>query len=313
MTVKLGVVMDPIQNIHYKKDTTLGMLLEAQKRGWELYYFETKNLMILDGVPFGDARKLKVYADENKWYSFEGVEQIPLADLDIMLMRKDPPFNEEYIYSTYILEHAERRGVLVANKPQSLRDANEKLFATYFPECTPPTLVTQEVSKLHDFWRVHGDIVCKPLNSMGGTSVFRLKNDDVNSNVIFETLTQGESIYIMAQQFVPEIVSGDKRILLINGEPFPYALARVPQTGDWRGNLAVGAKGVVQPLTERDQYICSRLKDTLRERGLYFVGIDVIGDYLTEVNVTSPTGLRELESETGKNIAAQFLDALKIT
>lgn len=312
MTIKLGIVMDPIATINYKKDSTLAMLWEAEKRGWEIYYFELPNLYLRDGIPFGDAKLLKVQHDPAKWYTFSGEKnQMPLADLDIILMRKDPPFSEEYIYATYILEHAERRGVLVANRPQSLRDANEKLYATYFPDCCPATIVTQKIDKLRAFWQEHGDVVCKPLNSMGGDSVFRIKKDDVNANVIFETLTHNQSVYIMAQRFLPEIVHGDKRILLIDGEVFPHVLARVPQSGDWRGNLVAGAKGVVQALTERDKYICSQLSPVLRDRGLYFVGIDVIGDCLTEVNVTSPTGIRQLEEATGENISAILFDKLE--
>lgn len=310
--IKLGVVMDPLDTINYQKDTTLAFLWEAAARGWEIYYFELQDLFLLDGVPFGNSRLLQVYRDPQKWYSIDDNKKpIALADLNIILMRKDPPFNEKYIYATYILEHADRRGVVVANKPQSLRDANEKLYTTYFPECTPPTMVTQQIDKLMEFWHERQDIVCKPLDSMGGNSIFRVKKDDVNARVIFETLTHDQSTYIMAQQFIPEIVDGDKRILMIDGEAFPHALARVPQAGDWRGNLVVGAKGKVQPLTDRDRFICSQLGPILRERGLYFVGLDVIGDYLTEVNVTSPTGVRQLEEGTGENISAMLLDVLE--
>lgn len=310
MTVRLGVIMDPIGSIHYKKDSTLAMLWEAQARGWEIHYFELKDLYLRDGVPFGEARKLQVSHDANNWYTFEDKQTIPLEKLDVVLMRKDPPFNEEYIYATYILEHAERQGVLVVNRPQSLRDANEKLFATYFPQCSPPALVTQSKDKLFAFWKEHKDIVCKPLNSMGGTLVFRLQEHDVNANVIFDTLTENETKYIMAQRFIPEIKSGDKRILIIDGEAVPHVLARVPQGNDWRGNLAVGAKGVVQPLSERDQYICQQVGPVLRERGLYFVGIDVIGDYLTEINVTSPTGIREIDAGAGINVSGLLMDAI---
>lgn len=312
MSIKLGVVMDPIASIHYKKDSTLAMLWEAQARGWEIHYFEQKNLFLRDGLPFGDTRLLKVEHNPTKWFEFQGEEKtIPLTDLDVILMRKDPPFNEKYIYTTYILEHAEQHGVLVVNRPQALRDANEKLFATYFPQCTPKTLVTQEAEKLRAFWQDQGDIICKPLNSMGGASVFRLRENDVNANVIFEMLTHNQTSYIMAQEFIPEIKDGDKRILLINGEPVPHVLARVPQGDDWRGNLAVGAKGFVQPLTERDRFICSQVGPVLRERGLYFVGIDVIGNYLTEINVTSPTGIRELDSELNSNISAELFDVIE--
>lgn len=312
MTIKLGVIMDPIGSINYKKDSTLAMLWEAQARGWELYYFEQKDMIMRDGFPYADVKSLKVMKDPARWFEFTSEKStLPLADLDIILMRKDPPFNAEYIYSTYILEHAERLGVLVVNRPQSLRDANEKLFAAHFPQCSPSALVTQRVDKLHEFWREHKDIVCKPLDGMAGTFVFRLAENEINANVIFEVLTKNESTYIMAQKFIPEIKSGDKRILLIDGEPLPYVLARVPQANDWRGNLAAGAKGVVQPLTERDQWICSQVGPELKKRGLYFVGIDVIGDYLTEVNVTSPTGIREIENAANINISAILFDKLE--
>lgn len=311
MTKKLGVVMDPIGSIHYKKDSTLAMLWESQARGYEIYYMEQRDLFMRDGVPYADARRLQVAKDPDNWYQLEDHVRIPLSQLDLILMRKDPPFNEEYIYTTYLLEHAEREGVLCVNRPQSLRDSNEKLFAAHFPQCAPPTIVTQSKEKLFEFWREHQDIVCKPLNSMGGTSVFRLQPGDVNASVVFEMLTQSEVCYIMAQRFIPEIVKGDKRILMIDGEPVPHVLARVPQAGDWRGNLVVGAKGVVQPLSDRDRWICEQVGPTLRVRGLYFVGLDVIGDYLTEINVTSPTGIREIDAGAGVNVSGLLLDALE--
>lgn len=310
MTLRLGVVMDPIANIHYKKDSTLAMLWEAKARGFELYYFEFNDLFLRDGVPFGEAKALDVFQHPETWYAFNNKKIMPLAELDIILMRKDPPFNEEYIYATYILEHAERLGAFVVNRPQSLRDANEKLFATYFPECCPPALVAQSKEKLFSFWQEHKDIVCKPLDSMGGTSVFRLQEADVNANVIFEILTRNQSCYIMAQKYIPAIKLGDKRILMVDGEAVPFALARVPQGNDWRGNLAVGAKGVVQPLSERDRFIAERVGPVLRERGLYFVGIDVIGDYLTEINVTSPTCIREIDAGANINISAMLMDCI---
>ena len=311
MTIRLGVVMDPIKSIHYKKDSTLAMLWAAAKRGWEIYYLEQSDLFLRDSIPYGDAKILKVFQDPNHWYEFQDKKRIALANLDVILMRKDPPFNEEYIYTTYILEHAERLGVLVVNRAQSLRDANEKFFATAFPECIPPTLVTQSIEKLREFWNEFHDIVCKPLYGMGGVSVFRLKDGDVNANEIFATLTHHGTSFVIAQQFIPEIKSGDKRILFIDGEPIPHALARVPHGNDWRGNLAVGAKGIVQPLSERDRFICAQVGPALRDRGLYFVGIDVIGDYLTEINVTSPTGIREIEADTGLDIGAMLMDAIE--
>lgn len=311
MQIKLGVVMDPIASIHYKKDSTLAMLWEAEARGCELYYFQQQDLFWLNGQPYGKAKKLTLFKDENKWFNYQVDQVMPLDELQVILMRKDPPVDSAYIYTTYLLEHAERLGVLVLNRPQSLRDANEKLFATYFSHCMPPTLVTQTKENLHAFLQNYQDIVCKPLNSMGGAAVFRLKADEVNANVIFETLTQQETMYIMAQQYIPDIKNGDKRILMINGEPLPVALARIPQGLDWRGNMAVGAKGKIQALTERDQFICDEIGPVLRERGLYFVGLDVIGDYLTEINVTSPTGIREIENETDLHIAAQLFDFIE--
>lgn len=311
MTVQLGIVMDPIQGIHYKKDSTLAMLWEAQKRNWKIHYFEQKNLFLRDGIPFGNAYQLHVFQDSSNWFKLLNQKCLPLAELDIILMRKDPPFNEEYIYTTHLLEHAERLGTVVVNSPQALRDYNEKLFASYFPQCSPPSLVTRSISQLQAFWREYGDIVCKPLNSMGGASVFRIQEKDVNANVIFEILTRHESSYIMAQQFIPAIAQGDKRILMVDGEPVPYTLARVPQKNDWRGNLAAGAEGIVQPLSERDHWICSQVGPMLRSRGLFFVGLDVIGDYLTEVNITSPTGIREIDAGANINIGALFLDVVE--
>lgn len=311
MTVRLGVVMDPIASINFKKDSTLVMLLEAQSRGWEIYYFEQKDLYLKDCVPYGNAKRLCVELNPDSWFSFQEEQSIALSDLHVILMRKDPPFNEEYIYSTYILEHAERMSVLVVNKPQSLRDANEKLFATLFPQCCPPTLVTMSKAALHDFWGMHHDIVCKPLNVMGGASVFRLRKDDVNANTVFDVLTKDGTMYIMAQRYIPEITQGDKRILLIDGHPISHVLARVPQGNDWRGNLAVGAKGEVRALTERDKWICQQVGPVLREMGLYFVGLDVIGDYLTEVNVTSPTCIREIDAGANINVAGKLMDCIE--
>jgi glutathione synthase len=311
MTMKLGVVMDPIDRIHYKKDSTLAMLWEASHREWPIYYFEQKDLFLKNGVAYGVSRALKVYKDANRWYEFGEEKTIALSQLDVMLMRKDPPFDLEYIYTTYILEQAERDGVMIVNKPQSLRDANEKLFTTWFTECCPPTLVTRSMALLREFFSEHNDIVCKPLDAMGGASVFRLRENDPNASVVFETLTHRETHHMMAQKFIPEIVSGDKRILMINGEPLPFALARVPSKGDWRGNLVAGAEGVARPLTERDRKICEVVGPHLREKGLLFVGLDVIGDYLTEINVTSPTCIRELDQQCHLNISAILFDCIE--
>ena len=306
--MRLGVVMDPIASINQKKDSTFAMLLAAKAREWEIVYFEQQDLFMRDDIPYGDGRLLEVIDDPDQWFEFKASKRIALADLDVLLMRKDPPFNERFIYTTYILDHAERLGVLVVNRPQALRDANEKFFITFFPQCAPPTLITQSISELRIFWEEQHDIVCKPLNSMGGQLVFRIQKNDVNANVIFDALTHHETNPIMAQRFISEIKEGDKRILLINGEPIPHKLVRIPQGNDWRGNLAVGAKGMVQPLSERDQWICAQVGPQLRQRGLYFVGLDVIGDYLTEVNVTSPTGIRELDHALCINISDQLLD-----
>ncbi|OGT37328.1 MAG: glutathione synthase [Gammaproteobacteria bacterium RIFCSPHIGHO2_12_FULL_38_14] len=311
MTKKLGVVMDPIGSISYKKDSTLAMLFEASKRGYEIYYFEQHDLFLQDGVPYGDAKILRVEQNPSSWFSFYGEKRITLDMLDLILMRKDPPFNQQYIYTTYILEYAERLGVLVVNRPGSLRDANEKMFAMDFKGYIPHTLVSQSIEKLREFWKKEQDIVCKPLDTMGGTSVFRLMPHDVNANVIFSELTQDETIYIMAQKFIPEIAKGDKRILIIDGEPFSHALARVPEGHDWRGNLAVGAKGIVQELAPRDREIAEDVGRVLQSRGIYFAGIDIIGDYLTEINITSPTGIRELDDALSVNICSTLFERLE--
>lgn len=309
--IRLGVVMDPIDGVYYHKDSTLALLWEAQSRGWQLYYFEQKSLFLRNGASFGQARLLEVMRNPTQWFCFHKDVSIPLADLDVILMRKDPPVDEEYIYTTYILERAEQQGVCVINKPQALRDANEKIYASLFPQCSPPTLVSRSIKELRHFWQEHQDIVCKPLNSMGGQSIFRLQKKEANATVIFEMLTRQETRHILAQRFIPEIVQGDKRILMINGEAVPYALARIPHPEDWRGNLAAGASGKVQPLSERDQWICSQVGPELRKRGLFFAGIDVIGDFLTEINVTSPTCIREIDAATESNISARLLDCVE--
>jgi glutathione synthase len=306
--LRIGVVMDPIATINYKKDSTMAMLWEADKRGCEIFYFEQKDLFLLDGVAAGLSRSLKVYKDPKKWFKLGKEKKMPLADLDVILMRKDPPFDSQYVYTTYILESAQQAGVLVINNPRALRDANEKVFATLFPQCSPPSLVTKSIDLLQDFFHNYEYIVCKPLDSMGGSSIFYLKPADVNSTVVFETLTQRETQFVMAQKYIPEIVSGDKRILIINGKPVPFSLARVPAKGEWRGNLVAGATGEARPLTERDRYICDQVGTELVIRGLYFVGIDVIGDFLTEVNVTSPTCIRELDEQCSLNIAGILFD-----
>ncbi len=311
MKRQLGVVMDAMPSLHYEKDSTLAMLWEATRRGYELFYFEVHDLYLRDGEAYGHARLLQVFQDKTKWYAFQGEKDILLTDLAVIMMRKDPPFNMAYLYALQLLAHAERRGTRVINRTAALRDYNEKLFATYFPTCTPPTLVTDSIAKLQAFLHEHGDIVCKPLDSMGGASVFRVREADKNAQVIFEVLTQQQTIYIMAQYYIPEIVHGDKRILMINGEPYPHALARLPKADDWRGNLAAGAIGKAQPLTERDHFICATVGPMLKEQGIYFAGLDVIGDYLTEINITSPTCIRELDTALHTNISALLFDAIE--
>ena len=308
MSLKIGVVMDPIEDINYKKDSTLAMLLEAQSRGWELYYMEQADLYIAHDVARANMKKLKVFNDAGNWFQLKAAEDLPLDSLDAILMRKDPPFDMNYIYSTYILEKAEEKGTIIINKAQSLRDANEKLFTNNFSQCMPPTLVSSQAEHIKAFYKEHKDIILKPLDGMGGASVFRIKEGDSNLSVIIETLTEHGTKLTMAQRFIPEIKKGDKRILLINGVPVPYALARIPAKGETRANLAAGGEGVGIELTDRDRWICEQVAPLLKEKGLIFVGIDVIGDYLTEVNVTSPTCIRELDKQYNINISAILMD-----
>lgn len=310
MPIALGVVMDPIGSIKYHKDSTLAMLLAAQSRGWELYYMEMADLLLADNMAQAWMRPLEVFADADHWYETGESLLRPLHQLNVILMRKDPPFDMEYIYATYLLELAEKSGSLVVNRPQSLRDANEKVFTSWFPQCTPPTLITRRGAQIRDFLHQHQEIILKPLEGMGGASIFKLSADDPNVSVIIETLTANGTRYAMAQRFIPEISAGDKRILMINGEPVPYALARIPAAGELRGNLAAGGRGVGVPLGERDYWICEQVAPILREKGLIFVGLDVIGDYLTEINVTSPTCIRELDSQYGLDIGGQLMDAI---
>ncbi|MDR0279178.1 MAG: glutathione synthase [Paucimonas sp.] len=310
MSVRLGIVMDPIASISYKKDSSLAMLLAAQERGWELFYMEQKDLYLGAGQARAQMRPLKVFANPEKWFELEAEQDSALAELDVILMRKDPPFDLEFVYSTYLLEQAEAEGVLVVNRPQSLRDCNEKLFATRFPECMAPTLVSRRADILREFAATHGDVILKPLDGMGGASVFRHRPGDPNLSVILETLTQHGHQQIMAQAFLPEIKDGDKRILMIDGEPVPYCLARIPASGETRGNLAAGGRGEARPLTDRDRWIAAQVGPSLREKGLLFVGLDVIGDYLTEINVTSPTCIREIDAAYNTNIGGQLMDAI---
>jgi glutathione synthase len=310
MTIKLGVVMDPIASINYKKDTTMAMLWAAQDRGWQLFYMEQGDLYLEQGVARARMAKLTVHRDPQCWFSKAEPQDGDLDQLDVILMRKDPPFDNEYIYSTYILEAAERSGTLIVNRCQSLRDCNEKVFATQFPECCPPVLVSADMPRLKAFHQQHGDAIFKPLDGMGGSAIFRVKQGDPNVSVILEMLTHHGTQTIMAQQFIPQIEKGDKRILMVNGEPVPYCLARVPLAGETRGNLAAGGTGVAQPLTERDRWIAAQVGPSLREKGLLFVGLDVIGDYLTEINVTSPTCIREIDAAYELDIAGQLMDCI---
>jgi glutathione synthase len=310
MHIKIGVVMDPIGSIKIHKDSTFAMLLAAQQRTWSVFYMEQSDLYLRDGQPFARMRPIRVRDDPSGWYSLDQETEQALQSLDVILMRKDPPFDMEYIMSTYILEQAEERGSLVVNRPRALRDANEKLFALRFPECCPPSLVSRNASDMKRFFAEHRDIIVKPLDAMGGASIFRVCDTDPNLSVILETLTENGQRYAMAQRFIPEISEGDKRILLVDGEPAPYALARIPAAGETRGNLAAGGKGVGVALSDNDYRIAEQVAPELRRRGILFAGLDVIGDYLTEINVTSPTCIRELDQTFGLDIAGQLMDVI---
>ena len=310
--MKLAILMDPLHTLTPYKDSTVGMIKSAQSMGWSCVYFTQNDIFCREGHAYANVASLTI-GDELKpdWADVSPLGEQPLAAFDIILMRKDPPFDMEYIYATYALELAEKEGVLVANKPQSLRDANEKFFTLNFPQCCPATLVSRDKDRLRGFWEQHQNVIFKPLEGMGGRAVFHVGKDARNLSVILEVLTHGEQVSIMAQAYIPEISTlGDKRILLINGEPVPFGLARIPSPGELRGNLAAGAKGKVVEITERDRWICKEIAPTLKAKGLYFVGIDVIGDYLTEINVTSPTCLREISAETGLDIAGDYLRCL---
>jgi glutathione synthase len=311
MAISLGVVMDPIADIAFYKDTTLALLLAAQERGWDLHYMEQKDLYLLQGEARASTRTLFVADNGDSWYELGLQEDKKLGDLDVILMRKDPPFDNEYIYSTYILEAAQQQGALVVNDPRSLRDCNEKIFATQFPQCCPPVLVSRDMARLRDFHLTHGDVIFKPLDGMGGSRIFRCRQDDPNVGVILETLTEFGRQLIMAQRYIPAITQGDKRILVVDGEAVPYCLARIPAQGETRGNLAAGGRGVAQPLTEKDQWIVAQVAPTLKAKGLMFVGLDVIGEYLTEINVTSPTCAREIDKAFNTGIGSRLIDAIE--
>ena len=310
-TRKIGIVMDPIESITPYKDSSLAMLLDAERRGADIHYFQQHDLKLLRGTAMGRSHRLRVRDNNESWFDIGDAAEIELGELDVILMRKDPPFDMEYVYTTYILDRAREAGALVVNHPQALRDMNEKAYIAWFPECAPTTLITRSMQEMKAFLAEHGKIAVKPLEGMGGRSVFVVSKGDKNANVIFETLTDFGQQFAMAQVFIPEISAGDKRILLINGTPVPYALARIPSADDNRGNLVMGAKGVGQELSDVDREICDRVGPVLRDAGVLFAGIDVIGDYLTEVNVTSPTGIRELDKQFDLNIAGLLFDAIE--
>jgi glutathione synthase len=310
-SARIGMVMDPLSAIVPTKDSSLAMLLEGQARGHELVCFELNDLRIINGEARGHGKPVQVWDDPRKWFATGEPMDMSLQDLDVILMRKDPPFNMEYVYSTYILERAESAGVLVINRPASLRDINEKAFTAWFPQCCPDTLITRSHAELRAFRDHHKRIVVKPLHGMGGKSIFVVDHRDNNANVIFETLTQDQTAYAMAQTYIPEIALGDKRLILINGEPPPVALARVPHAADNRGNLVMGATAEIRDLTDRDRWICAQVGPELKKRGVFFAGLDVIGDYLTEINVTSPTGIREIQKYTDINMASQLFDFIE--
>ncbi len=308
---RLAVVMDPIADIKYAKDSTLAMLLAAQARGWSLVYLEQQHIWLRDGIAWGRGRTLRVAADPGQWFELGPTSVEPLGEIDVILMRKDPPFDTEYIYSTYVLERAQDQGAMVVNAPQGLRDMNEKVYTAWFPECCAPTLITRNMADMNAFVAEHGKAVCKPLDGMGGKSIFVVEQGDKNRQVIFETLSDYGRRYAIVQRYLPEIMTtGDSRVLLVDGEPVPYALARIPSSDDNRGNLAAGAKGVARPLNERDRWLAAQIGPALAQRGMLFVGLDVIGGYVTEINVTSPTGIREIADQFGVDAGALLLDAI---
>lgn len=307
----LGVVMDPIESIKPAKDTTLAMMLEAQRRGWRIAYMRQSDLYLRDGAVGAHMTEIRVLDSKTAWWTAGEVDDRALASLDAVLMRKDPPFDIEYVYTTHLLELAEAEGVLVVNRPQALRDYNEKLATAWFPQCCVPTLVARDDKRIRAFLEEQGDIIVKPLSAMGGASVFRLRKGDPNIGVVLETMTDYGRRYTMAQTYIPEIASGDKRILMIDGEPVSHALARLPNAGETRANLAAGGRGVAQPLSERDRWICAQVGPRLRELGLMFVGLDVIGEFLTEINVTSPTCVREIDQQCGMNICSILFDRIE--
>lgn len=310
MSKKLGIIMDPIQSINFKKDTSLLILLAAKKSGFTLYLIEQNDLYLDCDEPRALTAELNVFDDEEEWFELKTKRDISINDLDVILMRKDPPFNKEYIYSTYILEAAKRKGVLIVNDPQSLRDCNEKIFATEFKQFTPPLIVTKNIKLLKAFLAQNEEVVYKPLDGMGGESIFKVNYKDENINVILETLTKFGTRTIMAQKYITDIRNGDKRILIIGGRVIPLCLARIPPKGEFRGNLAAGGSGIVKQLSERDLLIANSVAEICIKRGLLFVGLDIIGNFLTEINVTSPTCAREIDKELDFSIGDLFMECI---
>ena len=309
--MKLGIVMDPIETINFKKDSTLAMMIEAQNKNHELFYMTPDSLYINSGISYAASSKVEVKNDPLGWFELEEEKLIKLSQLDAILMRQDPPFNSNYIYNTYVLEMASREGVSIFNNPRSLRDCNEKVFATEFPQCCTKHLVTSHKKLLTDFVEEHNDTVIKPLDGMGGASIFRLKKNDPNLNVILETITLHFTKKVMIQEYIPEIAEGDKRVLIINGEPMSAAIARIPAQGELRGNLAAGASAVAKSLSDRDMWICREVGPSLVEKGLLLVGLDIIGDYLTEINVTSPTCFKEYKELCDIDVSRTFIEAVE--
>lgn len=305
----ITVIMDSIESIKPHKDSSFALMLKAQKEGVRVYYVDARDIFLKSSQVLCIRHQVQVFDKARDWFEIIKTEKVLLSETDAIFMRKDPPFNMDFIYLTYLLELVEKEGVLVVNKPRSIRDCNEKLFTVWFPECCPETLVTRSNEQLGIFLDEQKEIICKPLDGMGGSSVFYVHDKDLNKHTIFDTLTQSNSELTMAQRFLPEVVRGDKRIIIINGVPMPYGLARIPAADDVRANLAAGGKGEVVPLCDRDYWLCEKISPVLKDRGLLWVGLDVIGDYVTEINVTSPTCLREIEAETDLDISAAILSA----
>jgi len=306
----IGIVMDPISKITPYKDSSLAMMLEIQRRGWSLRYMTLEDIYLENGRAMASQRTVRVRDDNQDWFTLSEPDQAPLAELDAILMRKDPPFDMEFIYATYILERAELEGTPVINRPGSLRDVSEKVYTAWFPDCCPPTLISRDRSRLRDFISRQGKTVIKPLDGMGGRDIFVLAEGDPNTSVVLDYLTREGLRYALIQSYLPEIAQGDKRILLVDGKPTGPALARIPAQGESRGNLAAGGRGEGVELTARDRWLCERIGPVMREKGLTFVGLDVIGDYVTEINVTSPTCIRELDALYNDNIAGKLMDAI---